>query len=244
MPRWPASLVAHGTTTNERFGRSKPGRHAHRVAQAEPRDDVVRDLRRGGRGRRDDRLRAEPARGIGEPEVVRPEVVAPLRDAVRLVDDEQPDPRLPDPLQEAGRGEALRRHVEQPRAARHGALDGRAVGGRVLLRVDERHHARRGALERLDLVLHQRDERRDDQRQVGAHQRRQLVAERLARAGGHHDQHVAPGERGLDRLAAGRGGSRRSRTPRAAPRPARWRARTAAAARVRGPAAPARSAGR
>ena len=34
---------------------------------------------------------AEPARGVGEAEVVGPEVVPPLRDAVRLVDDEEPD---------------------------------------------------------------------------------------------------------------------------------------------------------
>ena len=47
-------------------------------------------------------------------------------------------------------------------------------------------------LQRLDLVLHQRDERRDDDRQVVADQRGQLVAERLARAGRHHDERVAP----------------------------------------------------
>ena len=51
----------------------------------------------------------------------------------------------------------------------------------------------RDPLQRLHLVLHQRDQRRDDQRQVRPHQRRQLVTERLARAGGHHHQHVAAG---------------------------------------------------
>ncbi len=204
MPRWPASLVAHGTTVNERFGTVEARRDADRLAQPEARDDVVRHLRRGGRGRGDDRPGAEPARGVGQAEVVGPEVVPPLRDAVRLVDDEQADPRLPDPLQEAGRREPLRRHVEQPRAAGHRAVDSRAVGRRVLLGVDERHHAGRHALERLDLVLHQRDQRRHDQRQVGSHQRGQLVAERLARAGRHHDQHVAAGERRLDRLALAR----------------------------------------
>ena len=33
----------------------------------------------------------EPARRVGEPEVLGPEVVPPLGHAVRLVDDEQPD---------------------------------------------------------------------------------------------------------------------------------------------------------
>src|SRR3712207_8658497 len=56
----------------------------------------------------------------------------------------------------------------------------RSVGVRVALGVDEPDRAGRDALERLDLVLHERDERRDDDRQVGPHERRQLVAQRLA----------------------------------------------------------------
>ena len=143
----------------------------------------------------------EPARRVGQPEVVGPEVVPPLRDAVRLVDHEEPELGLADPLEEPGRGEALGRDVEQPRAPGHRAVDRRAVRRRVLLGVDERDAPGRDALERLDLVLHQRHERRDDQREIRAHQRGQLVAERLARAGRHHHQHVAPGDRGLDRLA-------------------------------------------
>ena len=66
-------------------------RDVHRLAQPEARHDVPRHLgRRGGRGGQD-RLRAEPARRVGEPEVLRPEVVPPLRDAVRLVDHEEAD---------------------------------------------------------------------------------------------------------------------------------------------------------
>ena len=170
---------------------------------------------------------AEPARGVGQPEVVRPEVVAPLGDAVRLVDHEEADPRLADALEEPGRGEPLGRDVEQPRAPGHRAVDRRAVRRRVLLRVDERDLAGRDALERLHLVLHQRDERRDHQREVGPHQRGQLVAERLARARRHDDEHVAPGHAPPRPPRAGRGGSRGSRTPRAAPPPAPSPARTA-----------------
>ena len=114
----------------------------HRVAQPEPRDDVGRDLRRGRRRRGDDRLRAEPARGVGEPEVVGPEVVAPLRDAVRLVDDEQADPGRAQLLDEPRRGEALRRDVEQPQVAAHRRVERRAVGRGVLLGVDHRDAAR------------------------------------------------------------------------------------------------------
>ena len=117
-----------------------------------------------------------------------------------LVDDEQPDVRPPQALEEPGRGEPLRRDVEQPHVARHRLLDRAAVGRGVALRVDERDTARRHALERLDLVLHQRHQRRDHEREVRAHQRRKLVAERLARARRHHHEHVAVRERGADRV--------------------------------------------
>ncbi len=176
------------------------GRDADRLAQAQAPLDVGGDLRRR-RGRRgDDRLCAEPARGVRQAEVVGPEVVPPLRDAVRLVDDEEADRHLAQRLEEAGRGEALRRDVEQPQLARPRAVQHPAVGVRVLLGVDERDRAADAALERLDLVLHQRDERRDDDRQVAAQQRRKLVAERLPGAGRHHDQDVAPREGAGHRL--------------------------------------------
>jgi hypothetical protein len=123
---------------------------------------------------------------------------------VRLVHHEQADPRRADALQEARRAEALGGDVEQAHVAADREVHRAAVGRRVLLGVDERDAPARDVLEPLDLVLHQRHERRDDQRQVRPHQRRELVAERLARPRGHHDQHVAIGERGLHRLPLAR----------------------------------------
>ena len=102
---------------------------------------------------------------------------------------------------------------KQPHLAGDRVLDREPVRARVLLRVDQRDPAGRHARQRLDLVLHQRDQRRDHQRQVRPHQRRQLVTERLARAGGHHHQDVATGAGRLDRLAlpaAGTPGTRRA----------------------------------
>ena len=55
-------------------------------------------------------------------------------------------------------------------------------------------------LQLIDLVLHQRDQRRDDQRQAVQHQGRQLVAEAFAAAGGHDAQAVASGQHGGDDL--------------------------------------------
>ena len=123
MPRCPASLVAHGTTAKDRFGRSNPV--ATRTGSRSPSRVTMsrRHLRRRGGGRRHDRLRPEPARRVGEPEVVRPEVVPPLGHAVRLVDHEQADVGAAQALEEAGRGEALRRDVEQPQVAGGRLLD-------------------------------------------------------------------------------------------------------------------------
>jgi len=84
-------------------------------------------------------------------------------------------------------------------AAFLGEFPGRVINVHpALLRVHQRDAVRQPArVQGLDLVLHERHERRDDDRQVVAQQRRQLVAERLARAGGHDDEHVASGQSGL-----------------------------------------------
>ena len=58
--------------------------------------------------------------------------------------------------------------------------------------------------ELLHLVLHQRDQRRDDDRQPLLHGRRELVAQALARAGRHDAQHIPSAEDILDHLALGR----------------------------------------
>src|SRR3712207_2067246 len=55
--------------------------------------------------------------------------------------------------------------------------------------------------QRVHLILHQRDERRDDDRHAPAHQRRKLKAERLAAARRHDDDRVVAAEDGLDDLA-------------------------------------------
>ena len=175
-------------------------RHHHRVAKPQAPGDIPRDLwRRGGR-RGEDRLRPKPAGGVGQTEVVGPEVMPPLRHAVRLVDDEQPDVDVAHRLEEAGGREALRRDVQQAHLPSRGGGDRPAVRGCVLLGVDQRGAGGRDPLQRLHLVLHQRDQRRDDDRQVAAHERRELVAERLPGAGRHDHEHVAAGQRGGDGL--------------------------------------------
>ena len=161
--------------------------------------DVGDHRGRGRRGEGEHALGPELACPDGELEVVGPEVVAPLRDAVRLVDGEEGDLRGLELGEEALVVEALRGDVEQSQTAV--AQPVRDVPGLVgtEARVEARGiHSPAG--EEVDLVLHQRDQRRDDDRHAVEHERRELVAEALAAAGREDGQRRAAGEQRLDDL--------------------------------------------
>ena len=138
----------------------------------------------------------ELADALAEREVGRPEVVAPLRDAVRLVDrDQRRAATFSSSAPELVAGERLRRGQDEQRAAlRDPRQRGAAIGD-----ADRAVEPDRGDAELLqlrELVLEQREQRRDDDRRLRQEQRRELVAERLAAAGRQHEQHVPPGEHG------------------------------------------------
>ena len=83
------------------------------VFELEPRDDLPAGGRVRGRCERDARdLRPALVQQV-ELDVVGPEVVAPLGDAVGLVDREQRDRHPPEQLQETLGQQPLRGHVEQ-----------------------------------------------------------------------------------------------------------------------------------
>ena len=131
--------------------------------------------------------------------VFRPEVVPPLADAVGLIDREEGRPGLAQPLREAGHHEPLGGDVEQRDAAhRQLALDGRALLPRLAAVEVRGGHAR--LAERVHLVLHQRDQGRDDDGEAPEVRGGRLVAERLAAARGQHDHAVAPVEDRAHRL--------------------------------------------
>jgi hypothetical protein len=54
------------------------------------------------------------------------------------------------------------------------------------------------------LILHERDERRNDQGQPGQEGRRQLIAERLALPGRHDRHRIAPSQHGANDLLLAR----------------------------------------
>ena len=118
---------------------------------------------------------------------------------MRLVHGDQRHRDFPAQFLEGGRLQALGRDVDHPVEAlarilqRQGKLPGRQRGIQV-----------RGAHARLveggDLVLHQRNQGRDDQRHPLQQQGRHLVAQGLARAGGHDAERVPPFQERADDL--------------------------------------------
>ena len=172
------------------------------LAEAEVGDDVGAHLRGGGGGHGHHADAGQAVDGEAEAHVVGPEIVAPLADAVGLVDGEQIDRQCAEVAPEAFVAEAFGRDVDefvfagaQVAQAGHelGAFEGAVEGGGG------------DALfaEAVDLVLHQRDERRDHDGDAGEDHGRELVAQRFAGARGHDDHGVAPaGDRSDDLLLA------------------------------------------
>ena len=120
----------------------------------------------GGRGQREDARAAERLGRRAEPAVFGAEVVAPLADAVGLVDDEERRRRWRAAARTSprwrvapGRGTGTRaRRSRAPRAPR-------AARRRAAVELSTAASARSSlARDRLDLVLLQRDQRRDDDR--------------------------------------------------------------------------------
>ncbi len=168
--------------------------------QAEPRQDLVAHdrgrRRRAGQHARGPQLGEEPP----DAEVLRPKVMPPLADAMRLVDGDQRALEVAQEPAEAVEGQALRRRVDEVEAPRrhlrHAAAHLAGVEGG---REERRRHA--PGLERLHLIGHERDERRDDEGRAGQHRGGELIDQALAAARGRDQQEPPALEQGLDRLA-------------------------------------------
>src|SRR4029453_2218458 len=104
-------------------------------------------------------------------------------------------------------GKTLRRHVEQTIAtiAQAAKNSGLLVGTERAV-VEGRRHA--VAYQRIDLILHQGDQGRDDEAETGLNEGWRLKAERFAAAGRENDDGVLTGEdrvHGLTLMRAERG---------------------------------------
>ncbi len=180
----------------------RPRESVHRlegIAQPEACADVAAHLLGRGRGAGDDLHRAEGGGDLADAQVVTAEVVPPLGDAVGLVHDDPAGADLVEHRPQVGADQPLGGDVEQP----HPALAVGALGPALLGDVEvgvERGGVDAELPQGVDLVLHQGDERRDDERRSVGEDRGELVAERLAAAGRHHHHRVAAGEDRLDDL--------------------------------------------
>ena len=145
-------------------------------------------------------------------QVIGAEVVAPFRQAVRLV--EHPRSNLPmrDRLAEAAVTHLLRRHQQDADIAEPDAVENLFALGQRQEAIHRRGRGHAAPRERVDLILHERLQGRDDDRERAglaiAHQRRQLIAERLAAASGQDPEERSASERVVDdlfleRVAAG-----------------------------------------
>ena len=159
------------------------------LGNAELDEDVGAGALVGGGGQRQPRHVAKLVEQRQQQAIVGPEIMAPFGDAMRLVDREQRDVGLPAAAPEAVGRRAFRRDIEQVELAVAQRVADRA---RSSSGAGQRGGAKAEAVGAAHLVVHQRDQRRDDDRRALPRQRRQLVAERLARAGRHHRQRVLP----------------------------------------------------
>jgi len=153
-------------------------------------DDVALDRRCGGGGEGDDGSGTEGREVVAESPVVGAEVVAPGGDAVGLVDGDEGGLAAREHLGEAGDAHALGRDEEEL----EGAVEVVAAGLTGLLAVEagvDAGYFEAGGRKLVGLVVHQGDERADDQRGAAAGDGGELVAEALAGAGGHDEQDVA-----------------------------------------------------
>ncbi len=162
------------------------------VAHAEVLLDVELHFGRGRGRERDQRRRADLVDDRTDAAVLGAEVVAPFRDAVRLVDGIERDLDLAQEGDVVLFGERLRSEVEQLGLAVEHVLTDLLHGGLVERRVEEVGDARllgEGA-HGVDLILHQGDQGRNDDGHALHEQRRQLVAQRFAAARRHQHKRI------------------------------------------------------
>ena len=154
--------------------------------------DICPNTRGGGGGQRQAGGLREALAHLGQLAVLGAEVVAPLGDAVGFVDGQQVDFHAGKQIEQARGQECLGGHVKQAhRAIPH--------PGHVLLvfvrleRTIEEKGRNAGRAQLLDLILHQRDEWRDNHGQTIEQQCGNLIAERLSATGGHDRQGITVG---------------------------------------------------
>src|SRR5215469_6032728 len=116
-------------------------------------------------------------------------LMPPFRNAVRLVDGKKGYRHTAQPEESVLPGQPFRRQIEQPVLASAGPCHDARLFSLIERTVEDGR--RNSHLRQLrGLVLHECDQRGDDDRGFSQHQCRQLVTERLSAAGGHDNAGV------------------------------------------------------
>ena len=116
---------------------------------------------------------------------------------MRLVDRQQRHVCALEEIERVALEQAFGRDINETQFAAPDPLEDGAVLRRIVGRVQARRRDAVGAQLR-HLIAHQRDQRRHDDGEPIAHERRKLIAERFAAAGRHDGEHVAAVEDGGD----------------------------------------------
>jgi len=116
-------------------------------------------MRISRRGQREARHVRELVHQRAQQAIVGPEIVPPFGHAMRLVDREQRDFALREQIAEMPLARAFGRHIQKVELARAQALDG---FGAVLVRAGQRCGADSVGARAAQLVVHQSDQRADD----------------------------------------------------------------------------------
>ena len=129
--------------------------------------------------------------------------MTPLRDAVRFIDGDERGLSFGQHLRKAGHAQPLGSNKQKLKVALH-VVDASLPRALTIAAGVDALGRQAKLLQLAYLVIHQGDERTDHQRGSTARQSRQLIAERLARSGGHDQQRIfSRGHRLAHRLLVG-----------------------------------------
>ena len=168
------------------------------MRNAELIEDVGAGVLVGGGGQREPGHAGEAIEQRAQQAIVGAEVMAPFADAMRFVDREQRDPAALQQLAEVGSRGAFGGDVEQVELAIEKAT---ARFRLVLVDAGERGGADADRLGGAELIVHEGDQRGDDDRGAVEHRGGELIGQRLAGAGGHDGERGLAGEDTVDDAA-------------------------------------------
>jgi len=160
-----------------------------RFAEFQLLHDVFGHFRRRRRGQRQHRYFGLQLPQPGDPQVRRAEVVSPLRDAVGFVDGQQRHPHFGETRPEQFAVDAFRRNVQEFHVAVDAVVENPVDVARLHTRMN-RLGEDAPAAQLVDLIFHQRDQRRHDDAHPVQSEARHLVDDRFPASGRHQHQRI------------------------------------------------------